>query len=127
MTAEIPRPGQEVRGSRSGAPIMALFDLLGRRWAMGVLWTLCEIGPATFRRLQENCESISPAVLNRRLKELQAARFVERTDDGYAPTELGRRVYAQLVPLGQTAKAWGEVLERERASAPSVDAPSRKP
>ena len=34
--AKLPKPGQPVRGSRSGAPIMALFDLLGRRWAMGV-------------------------------------------------------------------------------------------
>ena len=43
-----PLPGSPVRGSRSGAPVMALLDLLGRRWAMGVLWTLCEGGPATF-------------------------------------------------------------------------------
>lgn len=109
-TAPIPVPGTPVRGSRSGAPIMALFDLLGRRWAMGVLWTLCEIGPSTFRRLQERCETISTAVLNQRLKELQAAKLVERTPDGYAPTALGRRVYKDLVPLGRTAGAWAEVL-----------------
>lgn len=102
----IPLPGQPVRGSRSGAPIMALFDLLGRRWAMGVLWTLCEAGPLTFRALQERCESISPSVLNQRLKELQEARFVTRAADGYVATALGTRVYANLIPLGKTAKAW---------------------
>ena len=99
-----------MRGSRSGAPIMALFDLLGRRWAMGVLWQLCEGGATTFRELQARCETISPTVLNQRLKELQAARFVERTTAGYAATELGRRVYDQLVPLGATAVLWREVL-----------------
>lgn len=107
---EIPLPGQPVRGSRSGAPIMALFDLIGRRWAMGVLWTLAEIGPATFRRLQDACESISPAVLNLRLKELQAAGFVHRVDAGYAVTELGNDVYVHLVPLGHLAKEWAARL-----------------
>lgn len=89
---------------------MALFDLLGRRWAMGVLWTLCETGPSTFRKLQENCETISPAVLNQRLKELQAAQLVTRTDEGYAPTPFGCEIHALLVPLGQSAHRWPAVL-----------------
>jgi DNA-binding HxlR family transcriptional regulator len=107
---EIPKPGSAVRGSRSGAPIMALFDLLGRRWSMGILWTLCESGPATFRALQERCETISPSVLNHRLQELQTARFVEKTEQGYAATHLGRQVYEQLVPLGAIAKIWSAEL-----------------
>ena len=115
----IPKPGQPVRGSRSGAPIMALFDLLGRRWAMGVLWTLCETGPSTFRRLQENCETISPTVLNQRLKELQTAKLVTRSDAGYVPTAFGEKVYAQLVPLGQTARRWSALLEDGETVCPA--------
>ena len=107
----IPRPGRPVRGSTSGAPIMALFDLLGRRWAMGVLWTLSEIGPATFRTLAHQCDKISPTVLNARLKELQTAGFVEKSPRGYVATDFGRRVYEQLVPLGETAKLWARLLE----------------
>ncbi|MCJ8324946.1 MAG: helix-turn-helix transcriptional regulator [Rhizobiales bacterium] len=110
---DIPRPGQPVRGSRSGAPIMALFDLIGRRWAMGVLWTLAEIGPSTFRHLQEKCETISPAVLNQRLKELKAAGLVHRVEQGYAVTQLGKDLYLHLVPLGQVAKVWAENLAEE--------------
>jgi DNA-binding HxlR family transcriptional regulator len=113
---EIPKPGQSVRGSRSGAPIMALFDLLGRRWAMGVLWTLSTSGPSTFRELQDLCETISPAVLNQRLKELQAAKFVEKTAHGYAATGLGELVYAQLLPLREAALAWASALNEEDAS-----------
>ena len=112
---EIPKPGQKVRGSRSGAPIMALFDLLGRRWAMGVLWTLSMSGPLTFRELQARCETISPAVLNQRLKELQEARFVEKTGSGYAATELGQLVYTRLVPLREAASSWRQVLNEELA------------
>lgn len=108
--APIPMPGAAVRGSRSGAPIMALFDLLGRRWAMGVLWTTCEVGPATFRELQHRCETISPAVLNQRIKDLQAAGLLTRTTAGYVATEMGRRVYRDLEPLGRTAKAWAQAL-----------------
>ena len=109
---DIPRPGQPVRGSKSGAPIMALFDLLGRHWAMGVLWTLNEIGPCTFRKLQEECETISPAALNTRLKELQAAGFIHRAEGGYATTELGSRLYDQLKPLGSFSKEWAKHLEK---------------
>jgi DNA-binding HxlR family transcriptional regulator len=95
---------------------MALFDLLGRRWAMGVLWTLCAGGPATFRKLQERCETISPAVLSQRLGELRESGFVTKGTEGYAATDLGRRLYEQLVPLGETARAWGALLETERGS-----------
>ena len=35
-----PIPGKPVRGSKTGRPIMALLDLLGRRWALRVLWEL---------------------------------------------------------------------------------------
>lgn len=89
---------------------MALFDLLGRRWAMGVLWTLAEIGPSTFRELQQTCETISPAVLNQRLKELQEAGLVERRPNGYSVTRMGRRIYERLVPLGALAKDWARHL-----------------
>lgn len=109
----IPRPGVPVRGSRSGAPIMALFDLLGRRWSMGVLWTICEAGPVRFRELQERCESLSPTVLNARLKELNAAKFIVTTPAGYEATPMGRRVYEQLVPLGITARDWAKELEQD--------------
>ena len=75
---------------------MALFDLLGRRWAMGILWTLCESGPATFRVLQARCETISPSVLNHRLQELLAAKFDEKSDEGYSATPLSPGLPARL-------------------------------
>ena len=60
-----PRPGRPVRGSPSGRPIMALLDLLGRRWALRMLWELRE-GGLSFRALQERCDGVSPSVLNTR-------------------------------------------------------------
>ncbi len=112
MTNKIPLPGTPVRGSASGSPIMALFDLLGRRWAMGVLWQLAENrAPCTFRELQSLCEMISPGVLNARLKELRSADLVEKTDGGYAVTKMGQEVYNALLPLSAVSKQWAHALK----------------
>lgn len=100
----IPMPGQPVRGSKSGAPVMALFDLLGRRWAMGVIWTLAESGPCSFGELENRCESISPGVLSARLKDLLAAMLIERCDEGYRISKRGKELYEYLRPLGLWAK-----------------------
>jgi DNA-binding HxlR family transcriptional regulator len=108
-----PIPGKAVRGSQTGVPIMALFDLLGRRWAMGVLWTLCKYGPCTFRELQSKCETISPAVLNTRLKELRQVGFVELGPDGYRPSAHGRELYVLLRPLGSWSKKWAKEVSEE--------------
>lgn len=109
----IPKPGQPVRGSRSGAPIMALFDLMGRRWAMGILWVLCKQGPATFRALQEACESISPGVLNTRLKELRQAGLIDHAGKGYFATAIGVKLYGVLVPLGHWSKNWAKRWQKD--------------
>lgn len=103
----IPSPGKPVRGSQSGAPIMALFDLLGRRWAMGVVWNLHK-GASTFRELQERCESISPSILNSRLKDLRQAGIVERTLDGYELTGRGDELIKLLLPFKDWSVKWSE-------------------
>lgn len=90
---------------------MALIDLLGSRWAMGILWAVCESGPLTFRQLQEKCDTISPTVLNKRLHELRAAKLLSTSPTGYVSTAIGRRIYEQLVPLGDIAKEWAVVLD----------------
>jgi DNA-binding HxlR family transcriptional regulator len=105
---DFPTPGKPVRGSKTGKPLMALFDLLGRTWSMGVLWQLCTGGSCTFRQLQVRCESISPAVLNSRLKELRMALLVERCTGGYQATNLGEELVALLLPFGQFADTWAE-------------------
>lgn len=103
----LPKPGTKVRGSDSGTPMNALFDLLGRRWALGVLWNLGS-GPATFRDLQERCGSVSPSILNSRIKDLREAGIIERTDAGYALTKRGRELREIVVPIGKWAIGWSE-------------------
>lgn len=108
-SVKIPKLGQTVRGSKSGQPIMVLFDLIGRRWSMGVLWNLHD-QDCTFRQLQARCLSVSPTVLNTRLKELRAAGLLAKSDEGYTLTDKGRALYNHLEPLGEWAKGWAEEL-----------------
>ena len=108
---EIPKPGQPVRGSTSGQPIMALLDLLGRNWSMGIIWHLHN-GPAKFRDLQLYCQSISPTTLNTRLKELKHSFLIEKGTEGYQLTALGTELYDFIEPLGIWArKTWSKKFE----------------
>ncbi len=107
-----PTPGKPVRGSKTGQPIMVIFDLLGRSWAMGIIWHLNN-GPSTFRRLQEYCENISPTTLNKRLKELTIAGLIERTVDGYTLTEQGLELFKLIHPLGKWAKQWAKSVNQK--------------
>lgn len=103
----IPIPGKPVRGSESGVPVMALFDLLGRAWAMGVIWQL-QGGPYTFRELQSRCESISPTILNNRIKDLREAGIVERILEGYRLTEIGNELITILLPFADWSANWAK-------------------
>jgi DNA-binding HxlR family transcriptional regulator len=110
-----PVPGGAVRGSASGRPIMALLDLLGRRWALRVLWEL-RGEPLQFRALQERSGGISSSVLNQRLGELRDAGIVERGAAGYALSAEGARLLAELEPLQGWAERWAGRSLSPRAS-----------
>ena len=104
--AEVPRPGSAVRGSSTGRPIMAALDLLGRRWALRILWELRD-GPLGARVLRSRCDQMSSSVLYERLGELTAAGLVERTESGdYDLTALGRSLGDALAPLDAWARQW---------------------
>jgi DNA-binding HxlR family transcriptional regulator len=84
---------------------MALLDLLGRRWALRVIWEL-RGETLAFRTLQERCAGMSSSVLNRRLHELRAAGVVEVGPGGYRLTHEGRRLLEAYRPLNAWAKRW---------------------
>ena len=96
---------RRVRGSRTGRPIMALLDLLGRRWALRILWELRN-GALTSRALRTACDEASPTVLNERLKELREADFIALGEAGYALTALGRELSETCLPLYHFAEKW---------------------
>src|SRR5215212_9004567 len=98
-----------VRGSTSGRPIMALLDLLGRRWSLRIIWELRDDRSLTSRALRTACDDASPTILQTRLSELREAGLVELvTGDGYRLTALGRELTETILPLHRFAERWSK-------------------
>jgi DNA-binding HxlR family transcriptional regulator len=97
--------------------MMALMDLLGRRWTLRVIWELREGEALTFRELQSRCDGMSSSVLAQRLGELAEAGVVSGSDGGgYSLTSEGRTLIHSLAPLHTWAKRWAR---RASAGEPS--------
>jgi DNA-binding HxlR family transcriptional regulator len=97
---------RRVRGSRSGRPIMALLDLLGRRWTLRIVWEL-HGARLSSRALRAACDEASPTVLQARLSELREAGLVELVPaEGYGLTPLGRELFETFLPLHRFAERW---------------------
>lgn len=92
--------------------MLVAFDLLGRRWALRILWELRDefLG---FRALQERCEGMSSSVLRDRLGELTGAGIL-LTDEQrrYGLSGHGQSLLTALAPLSKWAEMWG--AERPR-------------
>lgn len=88
---------------------MVLFDVLGKRWTLRILWELRD-GPLPFRALRERCDLMSPTSLNQRLKEFRELQLVELREEGYAMTQQGISLGKQLARLDIWAKQWAEYL-----------------
>jgi DNA-binding HxlR family transcriptional regulator len=93
---------------------MALLDLLGRRWALRVIWEL-RSERLTFRELQERCAGMSSSVLNDRLRELREAGIVTLTPGGFELSKEGHALLDAYEPLQTWATRWAR---RVRAHAP---------
>ena len=110
----VPRPGRVVRGSATGRPLMAALDLLGRRWALRILWELTD-GPRGARELRQRCDAMSLSVLYQRLAELTEAQLISQdASNRYRLTPSGQALGAAIAPLDQWAKTWA----REMAESP---------
>jgi len=87
-------------------PVMELLDLLGRRWALRVLWELRDEEGVTFRQLRARCDDVSSSVLTQRVRELTDAGVVGRSEQGYVLTSRGRELLELLLPLDAWARRW---------------------
>lgn len=113
-----PKPGTPVRGSDTGKPVMALLDLLGRRWSLRVIWEL-RAGPLTSRALRNVCGGVSPNVIADRTRELREARLVVLEEpEGYALTALGRELLERFLPLIAWSERWAAALRRAPTGPP---------
>jgi DNA-binding HxlR family transcriptional regulator len=99
--------------------MLALLDLLGRRWALRILWELRQ-QPASFQALQLRCDSMSTSVLSQRLGELREAQLVEKDQtSAYRLTDAGARLLARLDGIDEWTQEWartirGSAVDRSR-------------
>lgn len=105
-------PGKPVPGSQSGRPLMALLELMGRRWALRILWELRD-GPLGFRELQSRCDAMSPSVLQQRLADLDEHRLATRAPSGaWMLTPHGTELVRISAPLARWAESWATAFRR---------------
>jgi DNA-binding HxlR family transcriptional regulator len=124
MTRATPQPGRPVRGSQTGRPLMAALDLMGRRWALRLLWEL-RSEPLGARTLRERCDGMSSSVLYERLTELISAGLIAKDDSGdYTLTLLGADLGSALEPLEQWSQRWAK---HQNAPARSAAHGQRRP
>jgi DNA-binding HxlR family transcriptional regulator len=98
--------------------MLALLELLGRRWALRILWEL-RLQPASFQALQSRCDSMSTSVLSLRLTELQNAQLVEKGMSGeYKLSEHGSRLLARLDGIDEWTQEWAHGLARSATDRP---------
>ena len=90
--------------------MLALLELLGRRWALRILWELRQ-APGSFQSLQHRCDSMSTSVLSQRLGELREAQLVEKGADGeYRLTDHGARLLQRLDDMDEWTQEWGRIV-----------------
>lgn len=95
----------KARGSSTGRPIMVVFDVLGKKWSLRILWEL-QNGRLNFRGLQNQCDQLSPTVLNNRLKELRGLNIIDLQREGYGLTQSGKELSNHLLLLDDWANNW---------------------
>ena len=99
--------------------MLALLDLLGRRWALRILWELRQ-QPASFQALQRRCDSMSTSVLSQRLGELRDAQLVEKGQSGeYELTQSGSRLLTRLDGIDEWTQEWARVIRPGAVDRPS--------
>lgn len=93
------------RESVTAPPLAELFDLLGRRWTLRILW---ELGDRTlpFNDLRRAVGGMSQSVLVTRLTDLFGAGLVADVPGGYRLTSVGRSLVQELHPMAGWATRW---------------------
>jgi DNA-binding HxlR family transcriptional regulator len=102
MTQPNPQP-------QTARPLAELFELVGRRWTLRILWELRD-RTLSFNDLRRAVGGMSQSVLVTRLTELFGAGLVADVPGGYRLTFDGQSLVRELASLEVWATRW----ERDR-------------
>jgi DNA-binding HxlR family transcriptional regulator len=93
------------RESMTTRPLGELFDLVGRRWTLRILWELRE-RTLSFNDVRRAVGGMSQSVLVTRLTELFGAGLVADVTGGYRLTAEGAALVRSLAALEGFAEQW---------------------
>jgi len=109
-----------MRGYGQFCPIAKASEILGERWTHLILREL-GAGSESFNDLRRGLPLISPALLSARLKSLEAAGVIARTETEagirYTLTEAGRELKPIILQMG----IWGHRWARSKLSPDDLD------
>ncbi|MEV6494773.1 helix-turn-helix domain-containing protein [Actinoplanes sp. NPDC051633] len=91
-----------MRGYGQYCPIALAAEVFAERWTPIIIRNLF-LGCGTFNRILDGAPGLPRSVLSQRLRSLQKAGVVRRTDGGYALSASGHELAAVCLELG----AWG--------------------
>lgn len=99
-----------MQACKGGCPFQDTLDLLGKRYALSVLWALQQESPRRFNDIKRLLE-VNPVTLSQRLSEFTEAGILSRHAFAetpprveYALTEKGR----ELLPLIEGLERWAD-------------------
>jgi DNA-binding HxlR family transcriptional regulator len=108
-----------------GCPFQESLDLLGKRYALSILWALQQQSPRRFNDFRKEL-GINPVTLSQRLKEFEAAGLVTRTTYSEIPPRVDYALTPKgydLLPLIDRVEEWANKWQaRELAAATQVEA-----
>ena len=95
---------------QESCPVARTLDVVGERWTILILRDLFLKGPRRFQDFQESLAAVAPNTLSARLKDLEAAGFVERKVYSEHPHRLEYHLTEKGKSFGPVMRAlreWG--------------------
>ena len=88
--------------------IEAAFTIMGGKWKARIIWHIGE-GKPRFNELRDMLENVSPRMLAKQLRELEADGLVTRTQHAEIPPRVEYRLTdagKALVPILESISSW---------------------
>ena len=92
-------------------------DVIGTRWGVQILCSICECGNRKFREIERSIPKLTTRMLSKELKEMEALGLITRTvypttpiSVEYKETELCHT----LIPIFDAMLDWGEKYGKNR-------------
>lgn len=104
-------------------PVSKAAEIVCQRWTPLILRELL-VGSTRFNEIRRGVPTCSPALLSKRLKELEGAKVVERDASGgsvtYRLTEAGQELFPVILGLGEWGQRWARTDYRPNDLDPGL-------